>query len=140
MKSYKDFVTKQFPKIMCIGKNYIKHVNEMGGTEVPKQPVVFLKPWTSLALNPKSITLPRAKNNRIDHEVELGVFFKKSGKNIQEQDVGQYIGGYFLAIDFTDRGIILYYGIELQSLAKQKGFPWEISKGQDNFCPVSDLF
>lgn len=65
---------------------------------------------------------------------------KKGGINIKEEDVGQHIGGYFLAIDFTDRGNILFIFIDLQGFAKKKGFPWCISKGQDNFCPVSDLF
>ena len=84
MKSYKDLVTQQLPKIMCIGKNYIKHVKEMGGEQPPSEPIVFLKPWSSLIYNPKTISLPRAKDHRIDHEVELGVFFKKGGKNIKE--------------------------------------------------------
>ena len=84
MSNFKDLVTKQLPKIMCIGKNYIKHVNEMGGTEPPKEPIVFLKPWSSLIYNPESVNLPRAKDHKIDHEIELGVFFNKSGKNIKE--------------------------------------------------------
>jgi acylpyruvate hydrolase len=69
MTTYKDLVTKQLPKILCIGKNYIKHVNEMGGSEAPKEPVIFQKPWSSLSYDPKTMTLPRSKDHRIDHEV-----------------------------------------------------------------------
>lgn len=54
----------------------------MGGTEAPKTPVIFLKSWSSLAFNPKQLSLLIANTHKIDHELELGVFIKKGGKNI----------------------------------------------------------
>jgi len=65
--SYKDLVTQSFPKIIGIGKNYINHIKEMGGTEAPKSPVIFLKAWSSLSYNPKQLSLPIASTHRIDH-------------------------------------------------------------------------
>jgi 2-keto-4-pentenoate hydratase/2-oxohepta-3-ene-1,7-dioic acid hydratase in catechol pathway len=58
---YKSLITQSFPKILCVGKNYLKHVNEMGGTSVPTSPVIFEKSWTSLSYNPKILCLPRTK-------------------------------------------------------------------------------
>lgn len=56
----------------------------------------------------------------------------KSGQNITKEKAIDYVGGYFLALDLTDR--------TLQSEAKKNGWPWCLSKGQDNFCPISPLF
>lgn len=81
-KSYLEFVKTSAPKVICIGKNYIKHVMEMGGTEVPKEPMIFIKPWSSVVYNPEALSLPISNKHRIDHELELGVFIKKGGSNI----------------------------------------------------------
>ena len=122
-------VGQQFPKIICVGKNYLKHVIEMGGTQIPEVPMLFLKPWSSLAVDPQQLKLKIAAKHRIDHELELGVFIKKGGSNISKENAMEHVGGYFLALDLTDR--------DLQKVAKEKGFPWSLSKGQDGFCPVS---
>lgn len=103
----------------------------MGGTEIPKEPLIFIKPYSSLVLNPKTLHLSVAKEHRLDHEVELGVFINKAGTNIPKDKVFEHIGGFFLALDLTDR--------DFQKIAKEKGFPWTLSKGQDNFTPVSDF-
>ena len=103
---YQANAIKSFPKILAIGKNYMKHVVEMGGTEAPKTPVVFLKPWSSLNYVPKQVCLPSAKIHRIDHELELGVFISKGGSNISKENAMNHVGGYFIGIDFTDRGKI----------------------------------
>ena len=66
---YQANALKSFPKIIAIGKNYMKHVKEMGGSEAPKSPVVFTKPWSSISYMPKQIQLPSAKEHRIDHEL-----------------------------------------------------------------------
>lgn len=58
---------KTFPKIVCVGKNYLKHVIEMGGTDIPNKPVVFMKPWTSLVYQPDKLHLPHSKVHKIDH-------------------------------------------------------------------------
>ena len=81
-KGYLDLVKQSVPKIVCVGKNYIKHVIEMGGTEIPEVPMLFIKPWSSLALAPVALSLPICLKHQIDHELELGVFIKKGGSNI----------------------------------------------------------
>lgn len=128
-KLYLDLVKRSAPKVLCIGKNYLKHVQEMGGTEVPKEPLLFMKPWSSVVYNPTTLHLPVAKDHRLDHELELGVFITKGGSNIPKDKVMDHVGGYFLALDLTDR--------DFQQVAKNKGFPWTLAKGQDGFCPVS---
>ena len=57
------------------------------------------------------------------------MFIKKGGSNIPKEKAMEHVGGYFLALDLTDR--------DFQKVAKQKGFPWTLAKGQDNFCPIS---
>ena len=64
---YQTNAIKSFPKIIGIGKNYLKHVKEMGDTEVPSKPVVFMKPWSTVSYMPKTLHLPHTKNHRIDH-------------------------------------------------------------------------
>jgi 2-keto-4-pentenoate hydratase/2-oxohepta-3-ene-1,7-dioic acid hydratase in catechol pathway len=66
--------------------------------------MIFIKPWTSLSYQPKTLHLPISKIHEIDHEIELGVFITKGGSNIKKEDVHSHIGGYFIGIDFTDRG------------------------------------
>lgn len=102
-KSYVDFLKISAPKVICVGKNYLKHVVEMGGTEVPKEPMLFIKPWTSVCYNPHSLPLPISNKHRIDHELELGVFIAKGGSNISKEKAMEHVGGYFLALDLTDR-------------------------------------
>lgn len=103
-ENYHNSMFKPHPKIICVGKNYLKHVIEMGGAEVPKKPVLFLKPWSSLSYQPATLHLPSSKEHRIDHELELGVYISKGGSNIKKEDAFSHIGGYFIGIDFTDRG------------------------------------
>jgi 2-keto-4-pentenoate hydratase/2-oxohepta-3-ene-1,7-dioic acid hydratase in catechol pathway len=83
--SFQSNATKYFPKILCVGKNYLKHVKEMGGTELPTTPLIFTKPWSTLAFNPKLLSLPSTKVHQIDHELELGVYINKAGKNIHKE-------------------------------------------------------
>lgn len=93
--------------------------------------MLFLKPWSSVVYNPASLALPIAGHHRIDHQLELGVFITKGGSNISKEKAMEHVGGYFLALDLTDR--------DFQKIAKQKGFPWTLAKGQDKFCPVSEI-
>jgi 2-keto-4-pentenoate hydratase/2-oxohepta-3-ene-1,7-dioic acid hydratase in catechol pathway len=87
-----------------------------------------------LRLCPKgqSFAIPKtAENGQIVHEVELGVMLKKGGYRIPKQDWKDYIGGYFLLLDYTD-------SLELKE-AIAKGGPWLMSKAQDNFLFLSDF-
>ena len=67
---FNQLFTTRGRKILCIGKNYIDHVKEMGGTAFPETPVVFLKPLSSVVEEGRPLVFP---DTRVDHEVELGV-------------------------------------------------------------------
>lgn len=115
--------------IFCIGRNYVEHAKELNN-EVPDEPVVFLKPVSSIILNGGTISLPD-KTNNVHHEVELVAAIGKEGKNIPERRALEHIAGYGIGIDVTAR--------DLQSQAKKAGKPWTIAKGFDTFAPISDF-
>lgn len=71
---------------------------------MPTTPVIFMKPWSSIAYNPASLALSATKFHRIDHELELGVYITKAGSNISKEEAHSHVGGYFIGIDFSDRG------------------------------------
>jgi acylpyruvate hydrolase len=123
---FNSLFTSRGRKILCIGKNYLAHAIEMGGAAVPKEPVVFQKPHSSIIDERSPISLP---NTIVHHEIELGVMIQNPGRRISEANAMNHVGGYFLALDLTAR--------DLQQDAKNKGFPWCISKGIDSFCPLS---
>lgn len=113
--------------IYCIGRNYIDHAKELNNP-VPKEPMIFLKPLSSICYNSDSIVLP-SQSSDVHHEVELVVAIGKSGKHIPEQDALGYISGYGVGIDVTAR--------DIQQKAKEKGHPWSVAKGFDTFSPIS---
>ena len=78
---FKSVLNQNIPKIFCVGKNYIKHVLEMGGESFPSDPVIFCKPFCSILPNNQPIYLPSHKRE-IHHEIELGFLISKKGKNI----------------------------------------------------------
>lgn len=114
--------------IFCIGRNYVAHARELNN-DVPDQPLVFLKPTSSIIFDGQ-ILLP-SQSNEVHHEVELVVAIGKSGKNISEDDALSYIAGYAVGIDITAR--------DIQSQAKEKGYPWSVAKGFDTFAPISSF-
>lgn len=113
--------------IFCIGRNYVEHAKELGN-EVPESPIVFLKPQNSICFNNSKVNIPSISND-IHHEVEIILAIGKSGKNIPEDKAFDYLSGFGIGIDFTAR--------DLQQKAKEKGHPWTIAKGFDNFAPIS---
>jgi len=113
-------------KIICLGRNYAEHARELGH-EIPKEPVIFLKPPSALIGPDQTIILPR-RSNRVDHEVELAVIIGKRGKNIPREKAMDYILGYTILMDITAR--------DLQWEAKKKGLPWTVAKGFDTFAPI----
>lgn len=113
-------------KIICLGRNYAEHAKELGH-EVPKEPVIFLKPPSALIGPNQTIILPR-KSKEIHHEVELAVIIGKRGKNIPREKAMDYILGYTILLDITAR--------DLQWEAKRKGLPWTVAKGFDTFAPI----
>ncbi len=113
--------------IYCIGRNYQKHVEEMGG-ETPGKPIVFCKPSSTIIYDGGLILLP-PESKEVHHEVELVVAIGREGKRIKKENAGEYILGYGLGIDVTAR--------DLQNEAKKAGNPWAIAKGFDTFAPIS---
>ncbi|ASA78455.1 fumarylacetoacetate hydrolase family protein [Thermococcus sp. 5-4] len=113
-------------KIICLGRNYAEHAKELGH-EVPKEPVIFLKPPSSLIGPKEAIILPR-KSKEVHHEVELAVIIGKRGRRIPRERAMDYVLGYTILLDITAR--------DLQWEAKRKGLPWTVAKGFDTFAPV----
>jgi 2-keto-4-pentenoate hydratase/2-oxohepta-3-ene-1,7-dioic acid hydratase in catechol pathway len=113
-------------KILCIGRNYAKHADEMK-SNLPESPLFFSKLPSSLLSHEKTIALP-TQVGRIDHEVELAAVIGKTASNVGLGKALEYVAGYTIANDITAR--------ELQSKAKESGQPWTLSKGMDCFCPM----
>jgi len=116
-------------KILCIGRNYAAHARELGN-EVPEEPVVFLKPLTSLVGNGSKIVLP-PRTQDVHHEVELVLVIGKGGKDIPAAEALNHVDGYAVGLDMTAR--------DVQNEAKKKGLPWTVAKGFDTFAPVGDF-
>lgn len=113
-------------KIVAIGRNYAEHAEEMR-SEIPKEPVIFLKPPSSLIGPNSTIVLPEM-SKRVEHEVELAVIMGKRAKNVPEEDAMDHVFGYTILLDITAR--------DIQAEAKKRGLPWSVSKGFDTFAPV----
>ena len=90
-------------KIICIGRNYSDHINELGNTR-PSCPVVFLKPDSSIIAKNQNFIIP-AFSNEIHHEVELVIKINKVGKHIDQSYANKYYNEIGLGIDFTARDI-----------------------------------
>jgi acylpyruvate hydrolase len=116
-------------KIICLARTYREHAKEMK-TTVTEDPLLFLKPDTSVIFNHGTILIP-SKSHCLHHEVELGVVIEKNGKHISQETAMDYVLGYLVALDITAR--------DLQSEAKKNGWPWAIAKGFDTFAPLSDV-
>jgi 2-keto-4-pentenoate hydratase/2-oxohepta-3-ene-1,7-dioic acid hydratase in catechol pathway len=113
-------------KIVCIGRNYRDHAAELGN-EVPKEPLLFLKPPSSL-LAPGGIIRMPALSKRVDYEGELGIVIGRRCRNLgADEDVRPYIRGYTIVNDVTAR-----------DLQKSDG-QWTRGKGFDTFCPVGPI-
>jgi acylpyruvate hydrolase len=114
-------------KIICIGRNYIEHANELNNP-VPSSPVFFMKPETALINKGLPFFYPDFSND-VHYEVELVLRINKLGKHINEKFAHTYYDGIGIGIDFTAR--------DLQNECKKKGLPWEIAKAFDGSAPVS---
>ena len=121
-------------KIICIGLNYRKHALELGWP-LPDEPVVFLKPDSSILKNNKPFFLPDFSID-INYEVEVVIKISKLGKGISAKFAHRYYDEITLGIDITAR--------DLQNKLRTSGMPWELSKCFDgaapigNFIPVTD--
>ena len=120
-------------RIFCIGENYTEHIRELGGfnstlqSKNESQPVVFMKPVTSIVSLGESIHAP-THGNVLHHEVEVVVLLNGGGKNILIEDSLSCIAGVTLGLDITLR--------DVQVEVKKKGHPWELSKSFDQSSPL----
>ena len=117
-------------KIICIGRNYAKHIEELAN-ERPTEPVVFLKPDSAILPKKMPFFIPPFADE-IHYEVEVLVKINKVGKYIDQKFAHKYYDEIGLGIDFTDRA--------MQSKLKAKGLPWEKAKGFDGSAVVGEFF
>ena len=109
-------------KIILVGLNYRDHARELK-MPIPKNPIIFLKPPTTLIGNLDKIIYPK-QSKRIDYEAELALVIKKTCRNIKPQEAKKYILGYTCLNDVTAR--------DLQKIDGQ----WTRAKSFDSFCPI----
>jgi 2-keto-4-pentenoate hydratase/2-oxohepta-3-ene-1,7-dioic acid hydratase in catechol pathway len=109
-------------KIICVGRNYLEHARELGN-EPPSEPLIFMKPPSSLIASGDAIVYP-ALSQRVDFEGELGIVIGRRGRNIRRQDALGYIRGYTCVNDVTARDL------------QKKDGQWTRGKGFDTFCAV----
>ena len=117
-------------KIICIGRNYAKHIKELDN-EKPAEPVIFLKPDSAVLLKKHPFVIP-AFSEDVHYEVEILIKICKSGKHIDKKFAPKYYKEIGLGIDFTAR--------DLQSKLKDKGLPWEKAKAFDGSAVISEFF
>ncbi len=116
-------------KLICLGRNYRKHAEELGNV-VPDKPVIFFKPPSSLIVEGEKIILP-PQSHDVHHEVELGVVIGIPGRNIPRAEVERHILGYCIFLDITAR--------DIQKEETRRGTSWALAKGFDTFAPVSQI-
>jgi 2-keto-4-pentenoate hydratase/2-oxohepta-3-ene-1,7-dioic acid hydratase in catechol pathway len=109
-------------KIVGIGRNYAAHARELGNA-IPGEPLIFLKPPSSLAGPGDAIALP-PESERVEHEAELAVVIGRRAKNISEADALGHVLGYACACDVTARDL------------QRKDVQFTRAKGFDGFCPL----
>lgn len=116
-------------KIVCVGRNYVEHIHELGN-EVPEKPVVFLKPNSAVIYSGNEIIYPDY-SNEMHHEVELLLLIGKTIKNASLDEAEDAIIGYGIGLDMTLR--------DVQDELKKKGHPWEKSKCFDTSAVISEF-
>jgi 2-keto-4-pentenoate hydratase/2-oxohepta-3-ene-1,7-dioic acid hydratase in catechol pathway len=109
-------------KIVCVGRNYVEHARELGN-EVPTQPLLFLKPPSSLLGHEHAVVHPRASEN-VHYEGELGVIIGQRARHVSRADAMQHVAGFTCLNDVTARDI------------QRKDVQFTRGKGYDTFCPV----
>jgi 2-keto-4-pentenoate hydratase/2-oxohepta-3-ene-1,7-dioic acid hydratase in catechol pathway len=109
-------------KIVCVGRNYVEHAREHGA-EVPKAPLLFLKPPSALIGNDEPIVLPPA-SSQVEHEAEIGIVI---GTRLQRATPAEAEAGI--------RGFVCLNDVTARDLQRADG-QWSRAKGFDTFCPV----
>jgi 2-keto-4-pentenoate hydratase/2-oxohepta-3-ene-1,7-dioic acid hydratase in catechol pathway len=109
-------------KILCVGRNYAAHAKELGN-EVPAEPLLFLKPKTSLVGHGGVVVLP-PESSRVEHEAELGVVIGKTARRVSRETAMDHVFGYTCVCDVPARDL------------QRKDGQWTRAKGFDTFCPA----
>src|SRR6185369_6979458 len=107
-------------KIVCVGRNYPEHARELGN-EVPAEPLIFMKPPSSLIADGDSIVYP-SLSQRVDFEGELGVIIGRRARRVKREHAFEYVRGYTIVNDVTARDL------------QKKDGQWTRGKGFDTFC------
>lgn len=110
-------------KILCIGLNYADHAKETGAA-VPAEPVIFMKSTSSLCGPNDNVVIPRG-SQKTDWEVELAIVIGKKASYVEEAEAMDYIAGYVLHNDVSERAFQL-----------ERGGTWDKGKGCDTFAPL----
>jgi len=111
-------------KIVCVGRNYVAHAAELGN-EVPSEPLIFLKPPSSLIGNGDAILLPPGVGE-VHYEGEIGVLIGRKASRVREEAAMDYVEGIVPVNDVTARTL------------QRKDSQWSRAKGFDTFCPVGE--
>jgi len=109
-------------KIVCVGRNYAAHAKELGN-EVPKEPLLFFKPPSSVIGPGGAVVLPK-ESERVEHEAELGVVIGRRVRRVAREQAMAAVYGYTCVCDVTARDV------------QKKDGQWTRAKGFDTFCPV----
>ena len=117
-------------KIICIGRNYAKHIEELDN-EKPTEPVIFMKPDSAILLKNNPFIIPPFSQD-IHYEAEILVKINRIGKFIDQKYAHKYYDEIGLGIDFTAR--------DLQSRLKEKGLPWEKAKAFDGSAVIGKFY
>lgn len=131
--------TLKIENVFCIGKNYLDHIAEFDTqemkAEVPKEPVVFLKPNTAVMADTDVVKIPKLNgkpiSENLQNEAEMVIVIGKDGKEVEQSKAMDYILGYAVGIDFTLR--------DIQTEEKKKGLPWTVAKGFLTSAPISEI-
>jgi 2-keto-4-pentenoate hydratase/2-oxohepta-3-ene-1,7-dioic acid hydratase in catechol pathway len=110
-------------KIVAVGLNYLSHIEEMG-SRLPTEPVLFLKPPSSVVGHRDKVVYPRHLSSEVDYEGELAVVIGKRGATIPRGEALEYVFGYTCANDVTARDL------------QRRDGQWARAKGFDSFCPL----
>ncbi|WP_462269581.1 fumarylacetoacetate hydrolase family protein [Desulfobacter sp.] len=114
-------------KVVCVGRNYVDHIKELDNP-MPTEPVLFIKPATSLQSISQPIVIPEFTRD-CHNETELAVLIGKAVSRAGRKEAEAAVAGFGIALDLTLR--------DIQKSLKEKGLPWEKAKAFDGSCPIS---
>lgn len=116
-------------RVFCVGMNYVEHIRELKN-EIPSQPVIFMKPATSLVAPGSPVIYPSHGGN-LHYETEVVVLIGRAGRPKTSADARAAISGLSLGLDMTLR--------DVQQALRPKGNPWELCKAFDTSAPVGQF-